>query len=127
MLATCLSFLRVPDVLETIEWYTRLGFKCLATHQEPGCGVDWALLDWQGAQFMLYPEGSNDYSKTKDAGLYFQVNSIDEITKTIQAEAEVIEINPETEYGKKEIVFKDINGFQVTFGCDPDKANDHSS
>ena len=90
-------------------------------HQEPGCELDWALLDWEGAQFMLYPEGDGDYQKQKDAGLYFTVISIDKIIDVIKENAEVIEINPETEYGRKEIVFKDINGFQVTFGCDPDK------
>lgn len=125
MSATCLSFLRVPDVLKTMEWYIGIGFKCLGTHQEPGCELDWALMDWEGAQFMLYPDGSQDYSKTKDAGLYFAVNSIDEIIKIIEANAEVIEVNPKTEYGKKEIVFKDVNGFQVTFGCDTDKSSDH--
>ena len=38
--------------------------------------------------------------------------------EVIKKNAEVIEVNPGTEYGKKEIVFRDINGFQVTFGCD---------
>lgn len=120
-MATCLSFLRVHDVLKTMEWYMSIGFTCLGTHQEPGCELDWALLDWQGAGFMLYAGGSNDYAKTKDGGLYFLVDAIDEIIKVVQEKAEVIEINPETEYGKKEIVFKDLNGFQVTFGCEPDK------
>jgi len=98
-----------------------IGFNCLGTHQEPGCELDWALLDWQGAKFMLYPDGSTEYSKTKDAGLYFYVEATVEITDVIKEKAEMIEINPETEYGKKEIVFKDINGFQVTFGYEPDK------
>lgn len=117
-MATCLPFLRVPDVRKTMEWYTAIGLICLGTHQEPGCELDWALLDWDGAQFMLYPEGSNQ--ERKDAGLYFLVDDIDEIIKTIQtSDAGIIEINPLTEYGKKEIVFKDLNGFQITFGCDP--------
>ena len=115
----CLPFLRVPDVLKTIEWQRSIGFTCLGTHQEPGCELDWALIDWQGAQFMLYSGGNKDYVKAKDAGLYFVVDTIDEIIKVIREKAEIIEITPETEYGKKEIVFKDINGFQVTFGCEP--------
>lgn len=85
---------------------------------EPGCGLDWALLDWEGARFMLYPEGSEDAGIRKDAGLYFVVDSIDDLIEPIKAKAEVIEINPETGYGNKEIVFKDLNGFQVTFGCE---------
>ncbi|HEY1054198.1 MAG TPA: VOC family protein [Emticicia sp.] len=117
-MAICLSFLRVPDIESTIEWYLKLGFKCLGTHAEPGCGLDWALLDWAGAQFMLYPEGREDATITKDAGIYIIVDSIDELIEPIKANAEITEVNPGTEYGKKEIVFKDLNGFQITFGCD---------
>jgi hypothetical protein len=116
-MATCLSFLRVHNVEKTLNWYMNLGFKCLGTHAEPGCGLDWALLDWEGARFMLYPDGNEDINAKKYAGLYFTVDSIDDLIEPIKANAEVIEINPETEYGNKEIVFRDINGFQVTFGC----------
>lgn len=119
-MATCLSFLRVSDISETIEWYQSIGFACLGIHQEPGCALDWALLDLQGAQFMLYPEGQKDYSVQKDAGLYITVDSIDGFIETLKEKAEIIEINPKTAYGKKEIVFKDLNGFQVSFGCEPD-------
>ena len=119
-MATCTSFLRVPDILKTIEWYQAIGFKCLATHQDPGCAVDWALLDWDGAQFMLYPDGKEDPREQKDAGLYFTVQSIESVIKIVQEKAEIIEINNQTEYGMREVVFKDLNGFQVTFGCKPD-------
>jgi catechol 2,3-dioxygenase-like lactoylglutathione lyase family enzyme len=120
-MAVCLPFLRVSDISKTLEWYQGIGFKCLGTHEEPGCGLDWALLDWDGAQFMLYPEGRKEYAERKNAGLYFSVESIEAIIEALKEKAEIIEINPETEYGKKEVVFKDLNGFQVTFGCDPDK------
>lgn len=119
-MTTCLSFLRVSDIAATIDWYQSIGFVCLGTHQEPGCALDWALLDLNGAQFMLYPEGRNEYAIQKDAGLYFMVDSIDGFIAAIKEHAEIIEINPQTAYGKKEIVFKDLNGFQVTFGCEPD-------
>jgi hypothetical protein len=118
-MATCISFLRVPDIFKTVKWYESIGFKCIGTHQEPGCELDWALLDWLGARFMLYPEGNEDYKAIKDAGLYFTVNSIDDVIKIIDEKAELIEINPRTEYGMKEIVLKDVNGFQITFACDP--------
>lgn len=120
-MAICISFLRVPDILKTIKWYENIGFKCIGTHQEPGCELDWALLDWEGASFMLYPEGREDHKQPKDAGLYFTVEAIDDIIKSIEEKAELIEINPQTEYGMKEIVFKDVNGFQITFGCNANK------
>ena len=117
-MAICLSFLRVPDVEKALNWYIDLGFKCLAIHTEPECGLDWALLDWDGAQFMLYPDGADDPSAAKDAGLYFVVDSIDNLIKPITARAEVIEANRITDFGKKEIVLRDLNGFQVTFAHD---------
>lgn len=117
-MAICLSFLRVPDVENALNWYLDLGFKCLGTHTEPGCDMDWALLDWDGAQFMLYPDGKDDPKAPKYAGLYFVVDSIDNLIEPIKAQAEVIEVNRITDFGKKEIVFKDLNGFQVTFGSD---------
>jgi hypothetical protein len=82
--------------------------------------MDWALLDWEGAQFMLYPEGRKAVNERKDAGLYFNVESIDSIIDVLKDKANIIEINPRTEYGKKEIVFLDVNGFQITFGSEPD-------
>lgn len=117
-MAICLSFLRVPDVEKTLNWYLNLGFKCLGTHTEPGCDMDWALLDWDGAQFMLYPDGNVDPGSPKYAGLYFVVDSIDNIIEPIMAMADVVEVNRITDFGKKEIVFKDLNGFQVTFAHD---------
>ena len=120
-MATCISFLRVPDIAQTIQWYEAIGFKCVATHQEPGCELDWALLDWDGAQFMLYPDGKSDPAEQKEAGLYFTVESIDSLINILHQKAETIEVNPETEYGMKEVVFNDLNGFQVTFGCKPPK------
>lgn len=117
-MAACLSFLRVPDISKTVRWYEQLGFVCLGTHQEPGCDLDWALLDWEGASFMLYPEG-REAAAAKDAGLYFKVDSLDDINKALGGKVEIIERTERTEYGRKEIVFKDLNGFQVTFSCLP--------
>ena len=48
-MATCLPFLRVPDVRKTMEWYTAIGLICLGIHQEPGREQGWALLYWDGA------------------------------------------------------------------------------
>ncbi len=60
-------------------------------------------------------------SKNQRDWFYFQVESIDEIIEVLTGRDEIIEINPETFYGRKEVVFKDINGLQVTFSCEPDK------
>ena len=83
-MATCISFLRVPDIAQTINWYERIGFKCVGKHQEPGCALDWAMLDLEGATFMLYPDERSTISKDKDAGLYFYMKSIDELIEVLK-------------------------------------------
>jgi hypothetical protein len=39
----------------------------------------------------------------------------------LSEKGEKIEIEPETFFGLKVVTFKDINGFQVSFSCEPDK------
>jgi hypothetical protein len=119
-MALCIPHLHVPDIAKTIEWYKSIGFTCTGTHQEPGCELDWARLVYEGAVFMLYPDGRN--SARKDAGLYFMMDNLDGLAEKIGAITSGIEYTEETEYGMREIVFRDINGFQVTFGAEARKA-----
>jgi hypothetical protein len=120
-MATCIAFLRVPDIAHTINWYQGIGFQCTGTHQEPGCELDWAMIAWKGAAFMLYP-GGRAAAQTKDAGLYLETESIDPMIQVLkERNADIIEINERTEYAKREIVIRDLNGFQVTFSCDARK------
>jgi len=70
---------------------------------------------------MIGPDVRSVIPEIKGIDLYFQVESIDVIIETQKGKAEITEINPETFYGRKEVLFKDINGVQVTFSCEPDK------
>lgn len=116
-MATCIPHLHVANILDTIQWYKKVGFDCIGTHHEEGCELDWAMLENDGARFMLYPEGSISQNRRMDAGLYFEFESIEGMEAVIKDHAEIIEINSQTEYGMQEIVFKDLNGFQITFAC----------
>lgn len=118
-MATLLPFLRVPDMVKTLQWYINIGFNCIATHEEPGCAIDWALLDWQGARFMLYPHLQKTIPDAYNSGLYFQMENVDGLLEKLQPHANVFEVVEQTEYGRKEITFYDCNNFQVTFSCEP--------
>ena len=122
-MAKCVAFLRVPDIAQTIAWYTSIGFTCTGTNHiwEPGCELNWAEMNWEGATFMLYPSGHEKKSTVKDAGLYFDLESIDGIAERLRGIATIIETTEETFYGRKEVVFKDLNGFQITFSCEAKK------
>ncbi|MBE7176337.1 MAG: hypothetical protein INR69_08050 [Mucilaginibacter polytrichastri] len=119
-MATLLPFLRVPDVAFAIAWYEGIGFRCLGTHQEPGCETDWALMDWDGAQFMLYSLLPGTLQQANNCGLYFKMKNIAGLPEKLEGKAHIFEMIAETEYGRKEITFHDCYDFQVTFSSEPD-------
>ncbi len=125
-MATCIPFFPVSDIAQTIKWYESIGFKCIGTNHiwEPDCELNWAELGWEGASFMIGPDIRKNVSNVKeikDASLFFNVESIDEIIENLKGKAEIVELNEETFYGRKEVTFIDINGFRITFSCEPDK------
>jgi len=93
---------------------------CLGTHEEAGCGLNWAMMDLNGASFMLYPTLKNTLDLANNCGLYFKMTSITGFQQILEGKAKIIEIISETEYGRKEITFLDCYGFQVTFSSEPD-------
>jgi uncharacterized glyoxalase superfamily protein PhnB len=124
--ATCIPFLAVLDIEQTIKWYEAIGFTCIGTNHiwEPGCELNWAHLDWEGASFMIGPDirkKASDANEIKDASLYFNMGSIDKIMEQLKDKVEIMELNEETFYGNKEVSFIDLNGFRITFSCEPDK------
>lgn len=64
-MTTLLPFIRVPDVDYARLWYETIGFKCVGTHEEPGCGLDWAMMTWEDTKIMLYPQMENTIFKRK--------------------------------------------------------------
>ena len=119
-MTTLHPFIRVPDVAFAKSWYESIGFKCISTHEEPDCGLDWAMMCWDEAQFMLYPQLENTISNANNCGLYFNMDSIEGLQKRLEGKAKIIETVAKTEYGRKEITFHDCYGFQVTFSSEPD-------
>ncbi|MBZ4192437.1 VOC family protein [Niabella beijingensis] len=120
-MTTILPFVRVPDVDFAKSWYERIGFECIGTHEEPGCGLDWAMMCWDSAVFMLYPQLENTITNANNCGLYFKMDSIDGLQGKLEGKARISETVAETEYGRKEITFHDCYGFQITFSSGPDQ------
>lgn len=69
-MATLLPFLRIPDIAFAKAWYESIGFNCIGTHEEPGCGLDWAMMAWDDAMFMLYSSSENTFVNANNSGLY---------------------------------------------------------
>ena len=116
-IAVCIPFLIVDDIGGTIKWYEKIGFKCTATNHiwEPDCELNWARIEWRAAAFMIGPDERKVKSNAKDAGLWFNVQSVDEVVDSLIQEGISFDTEEETFYGRKVISFKDINGFTVSF------------
>ena len=116
-------FLLVSNIAQTIKWYEGLGFTCTATNLiwEPDCELNWARLEWDGAAFMLGPDEREKLSDSKDASLWFNVDTVDNIIETLKTKDIQMDIEPETFYGRKVVSFKDINNFTVSFSCELNK------
>ena len=96
-MTTCVPFIRVSDIAETIKWYEAIGFKCNGTNHiwEPECELNWAEMEWQGATFMLYPQEGMS-SAIRDAGLYFKMDTIDGIAEKLKTKIKILKETEET-------------------------------
>lgn len=120
-MTTLLPFIRIPDVAFAKAWYESIGFRCIGTHEDPGCGLDWAMMTWDDAMFMLYAQFENTIINANNCGLYFKMDTIDGLRERLEGKAKIIEVVAKTEYGRKEITFHDCYGFQITFSSEPDQ------
>jgi len=86
-MAECVPFIKVAGIEKTIKWYQNIGFTCVATNHiwEPGCELNWARLEWEGAAFMLGPDERNIIPHSKDASLWFNVDTVATLLKCYNA------------------------------------------
>lgn len=120
-MAECVPFLSVINLAETIKWYENLGFKCSATNHiwEPDCELNWAMIEWDNASFMIGPDERDFIPERKDTGIWFNVDSIDRILDILAKNNIEMDYEPLTFYGRKVVTFRDLNGFAVSFSCEP--------
>ena len=120
-MAQCVPFLKVADIVATIEWYKNIGFQCTATNHiwEPeDSELNWAEIAWGNAIFMIGPDERSTIPEIKDTSLWFNVDTVDGIIEILNIKGIPITIEPETFYGRKVVSFVDINGFDVSFSCE---------
>ncbi len=108
--------MHVPDVKATVAWYESIGFAVRATHEEPGCPMDWASLFFGESELMLSAGGESSSSPRRDFDLYVYVDNVEGQFRAIGQQAQVLEGLHATEYGMREFIIKDLNGFWITFG-----------
>lgn len=107
--------IHVPDVRQTVEWYTSIGFVVINTNEEDGA-LDWAMLSFGDGYVMFSEGGRPGVDDRREVDLYIQTENIDELFLRLKDKAEVLEGLHGTFYGMREFTIRDINGFWVTFG-----------
>ena len=76
-----------------------------------------------GRHFMIGPDELDIIPEIKDSGLWFNVESPDEIIGVLKSKDMEMDIEPDTFYGRKVVNFKDRNGFRVSFSFMLNKAS----
>lgn len=108
--------IHVTNVGETARWYEGIGFTLVGTHDCGNGELDWARLTFGETSIMLNIGGGPSGAMRREVDLYLQVDELDEAWSHVASTAEVVEFPHETEYGMREFIIRDLNGFWITFG-----------
>jgi len=119
----------VPDVAETLAWYTALGFHEIDRVADDGV-VNWGLLAFGKGQVMLNMHGRKG---EHDVHLWFYTERVDEMYQLVKArelaaadarlaekpderlDIEVVDEIYDPPYGGREFTIRDLNGYRVSF------------
>jgi len=107
--------IHVPDVRATADWYTSIGFKMVRSNVEDGV-MDWALLLLGSSELMLQAGGKPSTAHRREVDLYIHTESLQAVYATLKGRVQVVEDLHDTFYGMREFIFRDFNGFWITFG-----------
>jgi hypothetical protein len=112
---TVMPMLHVPDVRTTAHWYASIGFTIRAVHEELGV-INRASLALGQSEVMLDSGGHVSTAGRRDVDLYIAVSDVEEAFARVTPLAELVEALHDTEYGMREFIVRDCNGFWLTFG-----------
>jgi ankyrin repeat protein len=121
--------LRVPDVRQTLTWYSAIGFKELGRYEDDGV-VNWAMVSFGRAELMLTLGGKEP---PHDVSFWLYTNEIEKLYELLKsrqlevAEAAIAGERVEHEgipfvqdlynppYGGREFGIRDLNGYLLYF------------
>jgi len=120
--------IRVPDIAQTLDWYTSIGFTEIGRAGSGG-PVDWGMASFGKAEIMFMPGEANP----QDVRLWFYTTQIDRLyelfkSRLVQsaqaalagasvddARMEIIEDIYDPAYGGREFGIRDLNGYALYF------------
>jgi uncharacterized glyoxalase superfamily protein PhnB len=104
----------VPDVRATAAWYETIGFTVLETFGDGGEGF--AILSAGNTRLMLNQGGRPSMAARREVDLYVDVDQVDQLFAFLLDRVQVVAELDDTDYGMREFIIRDPNGFWITFG-----------
>ena len=110
--------IHVPDVRATAAWYEAIGFTVLETYGDGGDGLSFAILSTGNTRVMLNQGGRPSSAERREVDLYVDAVDVDQLFTSLRHRVQIIEEVHDTDYGMREFIIRDPNGFWITFGQD---------
>lgn len=108
--------IHVPDVRATAAWYETIGFTILETYGDGGEGLSFAVLSAGGTRLMLNQGGRPSTAERREVDLYVDAEHVDQLFASLRDRVQVVAAPDDTDYGTREFIIRDPNGFWITFG-----------
>lgn len=108
--------IHVPNVRATAAWYEGIGFTVLETFGDGADGLSFAILAVGDTRVMFNQGGRIGPDQRREVDLYVDVANADELFAKLKDRVDVIEPVHDTDYGMRELIIRDLNGFWITFG-----------
>ena len=110
--------IHVPDVQATAAWYETIGFTLLETYGDGSEGLSFAILSAGNTRLMLNQGGRPSTAERREVDLYVDVEDVDRLFASLGGRVQIVQGVQDTDYGTREFIIRDPNGFWVTFGQD---------
>lgn len=108
--------IHVPDVRATAAWYETIGFTILETYGDGGEGLSFAILSAGNTRLMLNQGGRPSTAERREVDLYVDAEHVDHLFASLRDRVPVVAELDDTDYGMREFIIRDPNGFWITFG-----------
>jgi uncharacterized glyoxalase superfamily protein PhnB len=108
--------IHVPDVRATAAWYETIGFTILETFSDGGEGVSFAILSAGNTRLMLNQGGHLSTAERREVDLYVDADHVDQLFASLRDRVQIVAELDDTDYGMREFIIRDPNGFWITFG-----------
>ena len=110
--------IHVPDVRATAVWYEAIGLTLLETYGDGGEGWSFAILSAGNSRLMLNQGGRLSTAERREVDLYLDAEDVDQVFASLRDRVQVLGEPHDTDYGMREFIIRDPNGFWITFGQD---------